>query len=156
MIRQYFAQRCRGGDNPLRVGVIPVGAIFYIQDDSWWRARYRGKPVCRNPWFFEGFLNGAMGAARRNRETGLWETAYRSGRSDMAVVRSLRDDRRRQLAVRVLVLHDDEGLIQGMLAYPTLLDLRHYRRGHATTEETDAGRADRVGWRKRPEPRQQD
>ena len=34
MIRQYFAQRCRGGRNRLRVGVIPAGAIFYIPDEG--------------------------------------------------------------------------------------------------------------------------
>ena len=43
MIRQYGVQRCRGGNNPLRVDVIPVGAIVYIHDESWWRDRYRGK-----------------------------------------------------------------------------------------------------------------
>ena len=128
MIRQYFAQCCRGGDNPLRVGVIPIGAIFYIQDDGWWRDRYRGKPVCRNPWIVETFLNGIMGASRRNRETGLWESAYRSGRSEMAVVRSLRDGRRQHVAVRILVLHEDEGLTRGLNAYPVLPDLRLYRR----------------------------
>jgi len=52
-----------------------------------------------------------MGAARRNRDTGLWEDAYRSGRSDMARVRSLRDRRQtRRVAVRTLILHDDLGL----------------------------------------------
>jgi hypothetical protein len=50
MIRQYYAQRCRAGDNPLRIGVIPSGAIFYIQDHGWWRDRYRGAPICRHPW----------------------------------------------------------------------------------------------------------
>ena len=45
MIRQYFAHRRRGGCNPLGVGVIPVGAIFYIQDEGWWRDRYRGAPI---------------------------------------------------------------------------------------------------------------
>lgn len=38
-----------GGYNPLRVGVIPVGAIFYAQDDGWWRGRDHDKPVCRAP-----------------------------------------------------------------------------------------------------------
>jgi len=67
--------------------------------------------VCRVPWVVEGFLNGTMGAARRNRDTGLWEDAYRSGRSDMARVRSLRDRRQvRRVAVRTLILHDDLGL----------------------------------------------
>ena len=30
MIRQYHAQRRRGGHNPLGVGVIAVGSIFYV------------------------------------------------------------------------------------------------------------------------------
>jgi hypothetical protein len=94
MIRQYHAQRRRGGPNPLGVGVIPAGAIFYIQDEGWWRDRYRGAPICRNPWIVEAFLNGTIGAARRNRQTGLWEDVYAAGRSDMALVRSLRDGRR--------------------------------------------------------------
>ena len=34
MLRQYYAQRCRGGDNPLRVGVIAVGSIYYLQDQG--------------------------------------------------------------------------------------------------------------------------
>ncbi len=124
MIRQYYAQRCRGGDNPLRVGLIPVGAVFFIQEEGWWRDRYRGKPTCRNPWIVEGFLNGTMGAARRNRETGFWENAYRSGRSDTAVIRSLRDGQRREVAVRTLILHEDDGLTKEVNDYPTLPNLR--------------------------------
>ena len=75
MIRQYFAhrRRGRGGCNPLGVGVIPVGAIFYIQNEGWWRDRYRGAPICRNPWMVEAFLNGTLAAARRNAETGMWQ-----------------------------------------------------------------------------------
>jgi hypothetical protein len=49
MIRQYHAQRRRGVANPLGVGVIPAGAIFYLQDPGWWRDHYRGAPMCRNP-----------------------------------------------------------------------------------------------------------
>jgi hypothetical protein len=120
MIRQYYAQRCRGGHNPLRVGVIPAGAIFYVQDDSWWRDRFRGRPVCREPWIVEAFLNGTTGAGRRNRETGLWEDVFIAGRSDMAVIRSLRNGRRRQIAVRVLILLKDEGLRRDEATYPDL------------------------------------
>jgi hypothetical protein len=120
MIRQYYAQRCRGGPNPLRVGVIPAGAIFNIQDDGWWRDRYRGRPVCREPWLVEAFLNGTVGAGRRNAETGRWEDVYVAGRSDMALVRSLRTGRRRQLAVRLLILHEDEGLRRDEATYPDL------------------------------------
>ena len=120
MIRQYYAQRCRGGDNPLRVGVIPAGAIFYLQDDGWWRDRFRGAPSCSNPWIVEGFLNGLMCAARRNRDTGRWENVYISGRSDMAIIRSLRDGNRRQVAVRTLIHHEDEGLRRDPDTYPDL------------------------------------
>ena len=128
MIRQYFAQRCRGGYNPLRVGVIPAGAIFYIQNDGWWRDRYRGRPVCREPWIVEAFLNGTLGAGRRNRETGLWESVVIAGRSDMAVIRSLRTSRRREIAVRLLILHEDTGLRRDAATYPDLPG-EHARRG---------------------------
>jgi hypothetical protein len=120
MIRQYYAQRCGGGPNPLRVGVIPAGAIFCIQDDGLWRDRYRGRPVCREPWIVEAFLNGTVGAGRRNAEIGRWEDVYVAGRSDMALVRSLRTGRRRQLAVRMLILHEDEGLRRDDATYPDL------------------------------------
>ncbi len=76
MMRQYGAQRCRGGDNPLRVGTVAVGSIFYLQDEAFFRDRFGGTAVCRTPWQVLGFLNGTMGAARRNRDTGLWEDAY--------------------------------------------------------------------------------
>lgn len=110
MIRQYHAQHRQGGKNPLGIGIIPAGAIFYLQPDWWWRDRYRGKPSCREPWIVEAFLNGTLAAVRRNYETGLWKDIYVSRRSDMAVVRSLRDGRRQQIAVRILILHEDQGL----------------------------------------------
>lgn len=124
MIRQYYAQRCRGGHNPLRVGVIPSGAIFYIQDEWWWRDRYRGRPVCREPWIVEAFLNGTLGAGRRNADTGLWESVFIAGRSEMAVVRSLRTGRRNRIAVRVLILHEELGLVAQPCTYPDLPNLR--------------------------------
>jgi hypothetical protein len=71
---------------------------------------YRAAPVCRTPWIVEAFLNGTIGTARRDAETGLWESVYTARRSDMAVVRSLRDGRQREIAVRALIIHDDEGL----------------------------------------------
>jgi hypothetical protein len=127
MIRQYYAQRCRGGYNPLRIGVIPCGAIFYVQSDSWWRDHYRGRPICREPWIVEAFLNGTIGAGRRNRDTGLWEAVYISGRSDMAVIRSVRTGRRRQIAVRLLVLHEDMGLGADAETCPTLPAIKPIR-----------------------------
>ena len=84
MIRQYFAHRRRGGCNPLGVGVIPVGAIFYIQDDGWWRDRYRGAPICRDPWIVEAFLNGTLAAAHRNADNGRWEDVTMARRADTA------------------------------------------------------------------------
>jgi len=33
-MRQYGAQRRRGGDNPLGIGVIAVGSLFYLQDEA--------------------------------------------------------------------------------------------------------------------------
>ncbi|MDQ2803579.1 MAG: hypothetical protein M3Y41_13210 [Pseudomonadota bacterium] len=127
MIRQYHAQRCQGGRNPLRVGVIPNGAIFYLQDEGFFRGRFGGRAVCRTPWMVEGFLNGTMGAARCNRDTGCWEDAYRSGRSDMALVRSLRDRRIiRQVAVRTLIVHEELGLCKQPIGYPTLPDVQRF------------------------------
>ena len=120
MIRKYYAQRRQGGDNPLGVGIIPVGAIFHLQNEGWWRDRYRGAPICRNPGIVEAFLNGVLHAARRNRETGHWDDVYMAGRSDMAVARSLRDGRRCHVAVRVLILHEDEGLRRDPATYPGL------------------------------------
>lgn len=141
MIRQYGGQRCQGCHNPLRVGVIPVGAIFHIQDEGWWRDRYRGAAICRNPWIVEAFLNGTIGAARRNRDTGLWEDVYFAGRSDMALVRSLRDGRRRQVAVRTLILHEEHGLTAGPVGYRSLPDMRFWRAGRAGPDRQTMARA---------------
>ena len=128
MIRQYFASRCRGGDNPLRVGTIAIGAIYYLQGDHWWHDRYRGTPQCHHPWIVEAFLNGLLGAARRDPATGHWVSLYIAGRSDMAIVRSLRTGRRRNIAVRALQAHDDEGLYPTCPAYPDLPALASIRR----------------------------
>ena len=127
MIRQYHAQRRQGGTNPLGVGVIAAGAIFYLQNDGWWRDRYRGKPVCRNPWIVTAFLNGTLAAARRNLDTGRWEDVHVARRSNIAVVRSLRDGRQRHVAVPTLIRHDDKGLMQQPSLYPTLPDMRLWR-----------------------------
>jgi hypothetical protein len=139
MMRQYFAQRRQGGPNPYGVGVIPIGAIFYIQDESFWRERFRGRPTCRNPWIVEAFLNGTLGAARKNAATGKWEDAYISHRSDIAVVRSLRNNKRRHIAVRLLILHEDEGHSASPLQYPTLP--RHTQTKPAPTQNAPSSKA---------------
>ena len=128
MIRQYFAQRFQGGANPLRVGVVAAGSIFYLQDEGFFRDRHGGRAVCRDPWIVEAFLNGQYHATRRDPATGRWLDTFISGRSDMAVVRSLRDGRRQQVAIRILQLHDDLGLTKQPTRYPSLPDLRFYRR----------------------------
>ena len=127
-MRPYEAQRRRGGPNPLGIGVVAVGAVFYLQDPRWFSARTPGPPVCKVPWQVEAFTNGLLHAARRDPDTGQWRDSCWSGRSDMAVVRSLRDGQRRTVAVRLLVLHDDLGLAKGATAYPTLPDMRFHRR----------------------------
>lgn len=129
MMRQYYAQRCRGGSNPLRVGVIAVGSIYYVQDRGYFDKCRGGRAVVRTPYIVEAFLNGTCGAARRNRETGTWEDAYRGGRSDTALVRSLRDRQQvRRISVHLLTEHDDLGLWKEPTAYPTLPDLSLYCR----------------------------
>lgn len=97
--------------------------------------RYRGRAICRNPWIVTAFLNGIVAAARRNRDTGLWEDVYAAGWSDMAVVRSLRDGHERQVAVGSLILHDDEGLVRQPSLYPTLPDMRLWRVGQPALSE---------------------
>lgn len=118
MIRQYFTSPFMGGYNPLHIGTIAAGSIYYLQNDGWWRDRYRGRPVCREPWIVEAFLNGTLGAARRDPRTGFWQDLYISGRSDLAVVRSLRNGKRRSITVRVLRAHDDAGLTPEPTNYP--------------------------------------
>jgi len=135
MIRQYKAQRRRGGYNPLGVGVISVGSIYYLQDRDFFHDRFGGRAVCRNPWIVEAFLNGTYHAARRNPETGFWEGAVISGRSDTAVVRSLRDGRRTNVAVRVLQLHDDLGLTKQPTRYASFPELRFFRCTSLTDRE---------------------
>ncbi|USQ74104.1 hypothetical protein NF552_22115 (plasmid) [Roseomonas mucosa] len=110
MLRQYHAPRRLGGDNPLGVGTVALGAVFYLQDDSHWRDRTRGAAICRAPWIVEAFLNGHYHAARRDPATGHWLSIAVANRTDLALVRSLRDGRRATVAIRTLQLHDDEGL----------------------------------------------
>jgi len=119
MIRRHFAQHCRAGTTRF------ARASFPSAPSSTSRTEHGGAtaiaaPVCRNPWIIESFLNGTMAAARRNRETGQWKDLTMAGRSDMAVLRSLRNGRRRLIAVRVLILHEDEGLRRHPATYPDL------------------------------------
>ena len=128
MMRQYFARRRRGGTNPLGVGVIAVGGIYYVQDAAYFRDRHACcRAVRKEPWIVEAFLNAMLHASWCDRDGGSWESTYVSGRCDLAVVRSLRDGRRRTVAVHLLLLHDDLGLTRGITGYPTVPDMRFYR-----------------------------
>ena len=80
MMRQYYAQRSMGGDNPLRVGVIAMGAIYAPPLFPGSRRRER--------WIVEGFVNGVCYACRRNPQTSVWEDRVIGRRSDRAVIRS--------------------------------------------------------------------
>ncbi len=120
MLRQYHAQRRQGGDNPLGIGTVALGSIFYLQDDGYWRARFGRTAVCRTPWIVESFLNGQYHAARRDPATGHWLSVYAANRTDLAVLRSLRDGRRRTVAIHLLQLHEDEGFGRPDNRYPAL------------------------------------
>ncbi len=73
----------------------------------------------------ESFLNGIIAAARRDPATGLWLDLYAARRSDMAVIRSLRNNRHRQIAIRILIIHEDEGLRRDAATYPSLPKLAY-------------------------------
>lgn len=128
MIRQYGAQRCLGGFNPLRAGPIAVGSIYILQDESFFNAPLHEHPYRRESWVVEGFLNGVCAATRYNSQTRQWEDAVISGRSDQAMLRSLGTGRRRAVSVRLLLLHDDHGLCREAADDPPLPDLSLYRR----------------------------
>ena len=108
--------------------MIAIGSIYYLQDRGFFHVRFGGRAICRNPWIVEAFPGGTFAAARGNRETGHWEDVIISGRSDTAVVRSLRDGHRCSVAVRILELHDDHGLTMQATTYPCLPDLSLYKR----------------------------
>jgi hypothetical protein len=135
MLRHYFARRSCGGDSPLRVGTIAVGSIYYLQDEGWWRDRFRGKPQCCHPWIVESFLTGIQGAAHRDPVTGHWRSLHVAHFSDTALVRSLRDGRRSRIQIHTLQNHDDEALWHEPTLYPELpppRSVEHYlqARGH--------------------------
>lgn len=131
MLRQYYAQRRCGGNNPLGVGVIGVGSVYYLQEPDCLRPSSGRPTTFRVPYIVEAFLNGTVGASRRNRDTGLWESTTFAGRSDTAVVRSLRNGRRETVSVRLLILHEDLGLWRDPNPYPSMPALRLYRRGQS-------------------------
>ncbi|UFN51698.1 hypothetical protein LPC08_24575 (plasmid) [Roseomonas sp. OT10] len=68
----------------------------------------------------ESFLNGQYHAAWRDPATGHWLSVYAANRTDLAVLRSLRDGRRRTVAIHLLQLHEDEGFGRPDNRYPAL------------------------------------
>jgi len=54
-------------------------------------------------------------------------------RTDTALLRSLRDGRRRAVAIRILELHEDEGFGAPDNPYPTLPKAEAYRRADPST-----------------------
>lgn len=124
-----------GGTNPLRVGIIPVGAIFYLQDDGWWRERHRSKPMCREPWIVEGFQTASWASPGATAKPGTG-SVYLSGRSNVALVRSLRNGRLARVAVQTLIVHEEEGLRRDETTYPTRPDLTLYRLGRSRALES--------------------
>jgi hypothetical protein len=118
--RQHTVYRPQPGDFGYthRVGTIPVGTILYLQDRI---DRYQG-PVRRNPWQVVAWLNreyypGVPGERQVTHMTG----------GHLAVVRSLRDGRVKQIAdchllsaadmglerVKICLTHQDGGLHHG-------------------------------------------
>lgn len=98
MMRQYHAQRIKGGNNPHKAGTIDVGRIFYLQDYRPFRnVRGSGPFVYRNPWIVEAW---------HPRE--LLGKFMRGGH--LATVRSLRNGERRQVADWLLLAAEEDGL----------------------------------------------
>jgi hypothetical protein len=98
MLRQYHAPRFAGGNNPHRIGTVPIGSIVYLQDGCR-PFSFPSITRCVNPWIIESWHNreyctGAVGAG-----------------GHLATVRSLRDGRRKQVADWILRAHDDAGFL---------------------------------------------
>lgn len=133
MNRQYHAHRSMGGANPLRVGTIPLGGVFYVQDQGYWNARGLLPAVLRDPMIVVAFLNGSFGATRRDRSTGQWASTYAGNRTDLALLRSLRDGRLHTVRISDLQALEEQGLTKGTVGYPTRPNLQFYRQGTLLT-----------------------
>lgn len=122
MIKQYHAQRfqpsypmkkqerrgcktCYLDPRDKRVGTIPVGTILYLQDGVRPFSGFRKKPIRRNPWIVEAWLNREYFPAAQ----GAPSVRYLSG-GHLAIVRSLRDGRTQTVADWLLLACSDAGL----------------------------------------------
>lgn len=121
MNRQYYTSPFQGGDNPLRVGTIALGAIYRMPLGD-----YTGP---RQPWIIEAFLNGEYHASRRDPRTNKWLSVFISGRSERVLMRNLANGKRMTMATHWLV--SNACLFGDNNAYPDLPDLGwFYRRSH--------------------------
>lgn len=100
MFNQYNPQRFRIV-NGRRVGTVPVGEVIYLQDVQPLRG-FVGQVACREPWIVEAWLPRFVSCAGR----------YMAGGGHLAVVRSLRDGRRLEVADWLLLLAVDAGLVK--------------------------------------------
>lgn len=106
MIRQYYAQRRKGGNNPKGIGTIDVGTIFYLQDGVrplGGRNRH-ARIIRRNPWIVVAWHNRKYHPAVKDYD----HTTFLAG-GHLATVRSLRDGREQQVADWFLRWHLDNG-----------------------------------------------
>jgi hypothetical protein len=91
MLRQYNVSPYRVDERGRKTGTVDVGTIIYIQDSVRPLVNYSGRIVRRNPWIIEAWHNRDY----RGR-------AMAGGH--LATVRSLRDNRRQQVADWILRL----------------------------------------------------
>jgi len=96
MLRQFNPQRFRYWKGR-RIGTICVGTIVYIQDHVRSFTAMSQPVTRRNPWIVEAWLNRDDSLCL----AGRWTTAKCAG-GHLALVRSLRDGRRRTVADWIL------------------------------------------------------
>ena len=104
MQHQFNAQRFRWWHGK-RIGTIPVGAIIYVQDGVRSLAGLTRPIVRRTPWIVEAWLNRDYSL----NSAGRWKTVKMAG-GHSAVIRSLRDGRRQEVADWLLLACVDAGL----------------------------------------------
>ena len=86
-----------------RIGTIPVGSIFYLQD----RIDRYNRPIFRNPWIVEAWVNRDYFPCVKGRPEVL-----RMAGGHLAQVRSLRNNQVRLVADWMLLLADDNGWVK--------------------------------------------
>ena len=126
MLRQYNGPSYKGGFNPLYVGTIPIGAVFYLQDPHVLR---RGEAaIRRNPWMVIAWLPRRIEAWGRDKNGNWTIPTYVASNMDEALVQSLRDGRITRIRYHVLKLHEELGLYRDPYNYPDSPDLKLYCR----------------------------